>query len=109
MQFLPINNESNQIFNTVLNGAELKFNFWYQDIGAAWYVSVFYPDETPILEAARINSESPIFATTLTEFGGDIVPFPLAAEGVEIGRNAWGVTHDLLYLTDAEIEAILEG
>lgn len=102
MQKLPISNEANQTFSTVLNGTELKFHFWYQDIGSGWFCDIEKITGEKIISGARINAMSPLLESTLTDFDGDIVPVALVSE--ELGREPWGNTHELVYFTPEEID-----
>jgi hypothetical protein len=106
MQQIPVINVPNQIFNTVLNNIEVRFRIWYQDIGAGWFCSMEFADGTKILSGARLNSSSPLLASTVSDFEGDIVPTPTIAPGVELNAEPWGNTHLLLYLTPDELEEI---
>ena len=104
MQILPINNNVNQKFSTVLNGTELKFHLWYQNIGAGWYCDIEKVSGEKIITGARINSMAPLLKSTLTDFEGDIIPVASVAE--ELGAESWGTTHNLVYFTPEEIEAL---
>jgi len=103
MQILPITNNVNQVFSTVLNGTELKFRCWYQDVGEGWYFSVEFANGDKIKTGVRMNSEAPFFESTLTDFGGDILPLPTITPGAELGLEPWGNTHLLVYFTPDEI------
>jgi hypothetical protein len=104
MQILPITNDKNQRFSTVLNGTELRFHFWYQKIGLGWYCDIETATGVSIITGARINSMSPILRSTLTDFTGDIIPIASVAE--ELGEEPWGNTHQLIYFTPEEIEEL---
>jgi len=101
MQILPITNNKNQTFTTVLNGIELRFHFWYQNIGAGWYCDIEKVSGENIITGARINSMSPLLQSTLTDFLGDIIPVATVSE--ELGHEPWGNTHNLIYFTPEEI------
>ena len=101
MQIIPITNDKNQTFTTVLNGTELKFHFWYQNVGAGWYCDIEKISGKSILTGARVNSMSPILKSTLTDFLGDIIPVATVSE--ELGTEPWGNTHNLIYFTPEEI------
>lgn len=104
MQILPITNEPNQKFSTVLNGTELRFHFWYQDIGTGWFFDLETVAGEPIISGARINSMAPMLKSTLMDFEGDIIPVESVAE--ELGEEPWGNTHQLVYFTPEEIAAL---
>lgn len=104
MQILPISNEANQVFSTVLNGTELKFHFWYQDIGAGWFCDIEKITGEKIIAGIKINAMSPLLKSVLTDFSGDIIPVALVSE--ELGREPWSNTHELIYFTQEEIDAL---
>ena len=47
---------------------------------------------------------APLLKSTLMDFEGDIIPVALATE--ELGAEPWGNTHELVYFTQEEIEAL---
>ena len=104
MQILPITNEPNQRFSTVLNGTELKFHFWYQDIGTGWFFDLATVADVPIISGARMNSMAPMLISTRMDFEGDIIPVATFQE--ELGEEPWGNTHQLVYFTPEEIAAL---
>jgi len=105
MDTIPVSNEFNQSFKTVLNGQAVKFTIWYQDIGAGWHCTMEFQDGTGIISGARLNSGSPMLFNTVSDFEGDIVPVPTIAPYYELGRQPWGETHILTFLTAEEVEA----
>jgi hypothetical protein len=104
MQIIPVTNDPiNQTFNTVLGGVEVVLNIWYQDISSGWYISMMFPNGTKIISGARLNSSSRLLASTFSDFVGDIIPAPTLFPGEELGISPWGITHNLLYLTNADL------
>lgn len=106
MQIIPITNDAQQVFTTVLNGQAVRISAWFQTIGNGWYLSVDMIDGTPIIEGTRVNSQSPVFHGLVTEFLGDIIAVPIDTPFVEPVRDAWGVTHNLVYITPEESEEL---
>lgn len=104
MQIIPVIQSFNQSFQTLLNGQDVKFTIWYQDIGEGWFCSIEFADGTKIISGARLNSGSPLLQSTVSDFEGDIVPVPTIAPYYELGREPWNTTHILTYLTPEELE-----
>lgn len=100
MQTIPVTNDARQTFTTVLDGQEVRILLWYAD---AWYISLSYVGGVDIVNGARLNCSTPLMQSILTPFIGDIIPVPSASETSVLGRNAWGTTHILSYLTPQEV------
>lgn len=104
MQIIPVIQSFNQAFQTLLNGQDVKFRIWYQDIGEGWFCSMEFANGTKIISGARLNSGSPLLQSTVSGFEGDVVPVTTIAQYSELGREPWGATHILVYLTPEEVE-----
>ena len=104
MQLIPITNTFNQSFKTSLNGQAVKFTIWYQDIGEGWFCTLEFQDGRGIISGARLNSGAPMLFNTVSDFLGEVVPVSTIATYYELGRQPWGNTHILAYLSPEEVE-----
>lgn len=103
MQTIPITNDARQTFTTILENQEVRITAWYQDDGDGWYITLEHVDGRVIIQGARLNCSVPLLQDILVDFVGDIVPVPVAIETSILGRNPWGTTHTLSYLTPTEM------
>ena len=106
MQVVPITNDARQTFTTIVNGQLLKVTAWYQTVGAGWFVTLEMPDSEVLVQGARLNSQTPVLYGLVNGFNGDLVPTPIKSPYEEIPRQAWGITHQLLYITGSEMEEL---
>ena len=106
MQEVPLTNDADQQFTTILGGQSVRIRATWQDIGESWFLSVFNDDEAPLFTGTRIKSGIPIINFKLVDFVGDFVAIVLDVGTLEPGRNAWGRTHGLYYLTGDEAEGV---
>lgn len=103
MQTIPLTNDFNQKFTTILGGISVDIRLWYQDIGGSWFVSIEFTGGAGIVAGHRINTGSPITASYLSGFVGEIICLPTAENNTEPGKDSpWGNTHRLIYITESE-------
>lgn len=103
MQILPVTNDFAQNFTTVLAGMSVDIRIWYQDIGNGWFISMAFTNGKKIVSGHRINTGSPITASYLTDFDGEVICLPTVEKTEEPGKNEpWGNTHKLVYMTEDE-------
>jgi hypothetical protein len=103
MQLIPLTNDFAQKFTTVLNGQSIAIRVWYQEIGDGWFITMAFTDGGEIVAGHRINTGSPITASYLTDFVGEVICLPTIEKTAEPGRDQpWGNTHRLVYMTEAE-------
>ena len=95
---LPVIDAPRQSFIVRLAGQEVKLLLWYQPGDEAWYASLEYPVNQPLVSGRRLVSGGGLLADLPTDFSGDIVCLPLSPNAGEPARDAWGVTHRLAYL-----------
>jgi len=104
MQKLPLTNDFAQIFRSVLNDQNVSIRIWYQDIGEGWFFSMEFTGGDEIVSGYRINTGSPILKAVFSDFIGDIICIPSIEKTAEPGIDEpWGNTHDLFYMTPAEL------
>lgn len=102
MNTIPVTNDASQTFRVVLGGQEVRLSFQWSRVASAWYVSI-----DGIISGARIQSGFPIIYNLRTSFVGDLIALPIITPATNPGRDAWGDTHTMAYLTPTEMEAFL--
>jgi len=102
MQQILVSNDARQTFLTTLEGVSLRLNVWYQSVGEAWFIDVIQPDGTPITQGAKLNSGRSPLSGIISQLSGAIVPVPIELPIKDLGRNPWGSTHNLIYMTRDE-------
>ena len=81
-----------------LAGQEVKVLIWFQPGDGAWYTSLEFPVNQPIVTGRRLVSGGLLIGDTPTDFDGDLVCVPIGPASGEPGREAWTTTHRLAYL-----------
>lgn len=103
MQTIPLTNDFAQKFTTILGGVSIDIRVWFQDIGEGWFISAEFTGGDGIVNGHRINTGSPITASYLAEFIGEIICLPTTENTAEpLKDQPWGNTHRLVYLTEDE-------
>ena len=113
MQRIPLTNDADQIFTTTLGGQVVRVRATWQDQGESWFLSVLDGAGNYLFANTRLRSGVPVVNFRLIDFEGapfegDFIPVPLDVTTLEPGRNAWGATHELFYLTADEAAQVLE-
>jgi len=108
MQLVPVTNDPDQIFTTTLEGQVVRVHLRWLDEGQSWFISVLKTDNTIIFSNTRLNSSTLIINLKLVDFNGDFVAVPTDTESLTPGRNAWGETHQLYFLTKDEATEVLD-
>lgn len=106
MQKIPVTNDADQIFTTTLGGQVVRVRMTWQDQGQSWFISLLTPLEVFIFAGTRIKSNIPVVNFKLIDFDGDFVAVPVDVTTLEPGREAWGSTHELFYLTADEARQV---
>ena len=106
MQRIPATNDASQTFQTVLNDQTVTIKLDYLPNTGCWLMTLTAADGTEYVNGARIQSGVPLLYTLSTAFEGDIIPIPLTKPARTMGRNPWGNTHQLSYLTPDELREI---
>lgn len=113
MLAIPLTNDVDQTV-TVRNGAaRITVRMHWQPLTEQWYVSVF-----SAVGAYTINRQVPSprplgedgfdteYLVNNDAFPGELAVIPVAGYSGEVGRRPWGVTHQLAWLTPADLERI---
>lgn len=106
MKIVPVTNDADQIFTTTLAGQVVRIRMTWQNQGQSWFMSLLTPLDVYIFAGTRVKSNIPIVNFQLLDFEGDFVAFPVDVTTLEPGREAWGSTHELLYLNAVEAEEV---
>ena len=98
-QRVPLSNNARQTFRCTLGGQLVRVWAWWQPLSEAWFISLALVSGDRIIAGVRLGEGArPLRGSVLPGFAGE-----LYVEGVgEPTRNAWGVTHRLLWVTSAE-------
>ena len=102
---LPLTPSSSQLFYLNAEGRELLFRVRWSPATGHWYLSVSVNGEE-----VTLSRQITLGALLLRDrrFPGDVVCRSLNNAKDEPARNAWGVTHQLVRLTTAELDRILD-
>ena len=103
MQFVPLTAAPRQQLGTRLGEARYDLRVWWQSLTEAWYLSV-YREAAPIALSRQVAVRQRL--TYPHEMAGAITVVQLAPAVEVVGRNAWGVTHALVYLDPGEAEVL---
>ena len=92
---IPLSNDARQTVSTALDGQMVDMDVWWQPSDEHWYISLLFQNEdTAIIAGRRMLHEIDVLAGVATSFSGSITPLGVSEV---IGRNAWGITHELIY------------
>ena len=96
---IPVTNDARQTMRILLAGQQVQLRLWWQPADGYWYLTVSYPGGEAITEGARVTAGGNALAGGNPAFRGRIVAVPTQDDSalVEPGREAWGVTHRLLF------------
>lgn len=108
MQIIPATNDNDQIFTTTLDGQVIRLRLTWQDEGESWFLTLLTAQSEIILSNSRIKSNFPVINFRLVDFEGDFVAIPIDSTAKEPERQAWGITHSLVYLKTDEVQEVLD-
>ena len=104
MNTVPLTTDSRQEFTSTLGEQAVNIVIWWQPLSAAWYLSLSAAGQSIAL-GRQIASWAKLVQSP--EFNGDLMAAPNPGhEQDTIGRQAWGATHQLVYLTPAEAAGV---
>ena len=106
MQVIPVATDANQIFRTSLNGQNVIVHLRWQDVSAAWFISLYNAnnDAAYILNKRLCNHVVILGRNQLTGFTGGILAYSPANEFDNLGRNSFEENFTLYYLTSDELK-----
>ena len=94
-----------QTFSITLAGQVVTITAWWQPLSELWYLSVEAVAGASIAAGRQIAPFTRLIRSEA--FQGEIVAIPRNANNTAaVGRTAWDDTHDLVYLTAEEAEAL---
>ena len=100
-QRIPLTTRARETFRTILDGQPVRITVWWQPLDASWYMSLTKATiaREPIVTGVRLLGQGVPLAGQALNFKGQFY-----VEGLgDPGREAWGSTHKLLYLSEAEL------
>ena len=113
-QLIQITNDARQTFTTVLNNQRVRLVIYYLDdeldvATTGWFADLILLTQMPqpITLGERLNTFTFFAQDIVSDFTGAIIPvattYPIPAL---TDRNPWGVTHQLIYLSQNEINTL---
>ena len=97
-QQIALTADARQTFRTMIGTQGVRVTAWWQPLDEAWYLSLAWLDRRPIVTGVRLTEGGRPLRGFVTDFVGQV---HVSGNG-EPGREAWGSTHRLLWLTDEE-------
>lgn len=95
---VPLSNDARQTISTALDGQMVDMDIWWQPSDQHWYISMLFQNENEaIIAGRRMLHEIDVLAGVASRFRGTLTPLGTTET---IGRNAWGMTHELIYRGD---------
>ena len=105
MQSVLLTTAPRQTFDTVLDGQTVTMTVWWQPLDGSWYLSV--TDATGAKVASGRRMAVGVRLIRAAGFTGDLaVASNQAGNTDEVGREGWGDSHTLFYLTAAETSQV---
>ena len=105
MEVLPVTNGPRQSLTVMLAGQSVDLSLWYQPLSAAWYVSLATRGGSSIARGRQVAPSVRLIRSRA--FAGEIVAVPIALDDTsDLGNAPWETTHQLAYLTAAEVAAL---
>ena len=91
---VPVSSDVRQTFDTVLAGQLVRFSVWWQPLDGHWYLSLAWQTDVRIISGVRMVTGVNLLSGLVSDFVGSLVVYGL---NDQIGRDAWGVTHELIF------------
>lgn len=96
---VPLSNDARQTISTALDGQMVDMDIWWQPSDQHWYISMLFQNENEaIIAGRRMLHEIDVLAGVASRFSGTLTPLGTTET---IGRNAWGMTHELIYRSES--------
>ena len=99
---IPVSNTASQTFECPLgNAGAARFNIWRQPSDGGWYLSVFHPPGSPVVEGRRIVvRESLLRPVDSKALRGRLICERLGPLPEAPGEAPWGFTHGLYWVEE---------
>ena len=105
MQTIPIIADTRQTMLLTLGRQSVTLSLWWQPLSGAWYLSLRDNAGQPLALGRQIAPRTGLIKSVA--FQGEIAASPLSRETTAaIDLDSWGRTHQLLYLTPAEVDQV---
>ena len=113
MLAIPLTNDVDQTVAVRSGAARISVRVHWQPLTKQWYLSAFSAVGTytvnrqiPSPRALGEDRFDTEYLVNNAAFPGELAVIPLADYSGEIGRRPWGNTHQLVWLTRADLERI---
>ena len=108
MQIIPLTNIARQKMITILGEQQVSLQIWWQPLSEAWYLSLEAQTQLPIALGRQVSTHRRLLGERRGGgFKGEIAVVPRGGENTEaLGREPWGATHDMVYLTEADTREV---
>ena len=111
MLTIPLSRAPKQTMTTTLGGRSFRLRVRWNTVMEAWYLDVQRPDGSHLLSGQRLVVSWPIRVgspdTGGLEAGSFLMALDQSGQNLEAGRDAWGVTHHLVWMTRTDALASL--
>ena len=91
---IHLSSDARQVFRIVLGGQSLRINIWWQGLTGGWYLSLSWLDGRKIVSGCRLVGGGRPLDGKVVNFAGELA----VVGNDELGRDAWNVSHRLLYI-----------
>ena len=112
MLTIPLSGSAKQAMTTTLGGRSFRLLVRWSTVMQAWYLDVHKPDGTALLSGQRLVVSWPIRVGSPDagglEAGSFLMVLDQSGQNLEAGRDSWGVTHHLVWMTRGDALALLE-
>jgi len=112
MLTIPLSRSPKQAMTTTLGGRSFRLRVRWSTVMEAWYLDVQRPDGTALLSGQRLVVSWPIFVGSPDaggfEEGSFLMALDQSGQNLEAGRDSWGVTHHLAWMTRDDALTLLE-
>lgn len=109
MQLIPLQpGVPRQALETSVNGQRIRIEVAWQPRTSHWHATVTVLPGTILCQGRQVIVGESLLPDGILPFDGDIlcealIPSP---DSERLNLNSWGTTHDLIYLTGKEAEAL---
>ena len=105
MQTVPLSGDSRQSMTVRLGDQEVRLRAWWQPLTEAWYLSLETSSGEELALGRQVASRRPLIKHP--GFAGDLAALPLLrGDTTPLGMDAWGGTHQLVYLNPEEVREV---
>ena len=96
MQVIPITADARQSFIVRLGAQDCRVAVWWQPSDQNWYLTLESPPSNALTTGRRIAPDAVAYRGEV--FSGVLFCRSVTGRASELGRDAWGVTHELIHI-----------